>query len=437
MELNQAFTFKKNASDRIAAMRKRPKTGVFLGVLLLVGLLVIVYHFPAVRQRLDWRLDFAMAYARGVFDPIDAPPTPANAPQITSVFLPTSSPTATASLQQTSTPTVIASPTPTPTATPLPVSISLPAPKWERQDINNCGPASLAMYLRFYGWEGDQHDIASLLKPYREDRNVNVEELDYFVRTRVGWLNVQYRVGGDLALLKQFLAAGIPVMIEESFYFEEPFWPNDDLWAAHYFLLTGYDEQAQKFIGQDSFYGANREIEYASLDEYWKSFNRVYILIYLPHQEATVKSILGAHWDMAYNRQHALEVAQQEVQENPQDAFAWFNLGTNLVFFERYIEATDAYDRARAIGLPQRMFRYQFGPFIAYFHAGLMDEVLALTEYALKITPTSEEAMLWRGWAFYRKGNLAEALSYFHQALEMNPNYIDAQYALDFVESQG
>lgn len=418
-------------------MRKRPKIGKFLlAILIVTGLMVLIVRLPQVSQRLDWRLDFALAYARGVLDPIEAPPTPLSAPQITSFAFVAPTPTATRLPQHTPTPLASALPTSTPTSTPLPSSFSLPAPKWEKQDINNCGPASLAMYLRFYGWEGDQHDIASLLKPNREDRNVNVEELDYYVRTHAGWLNVQYRVGGDLALLKQFLAAGIPVMIEESFYFEEPFWPNDDLWAAHYFLLTGYDDPSQKFIGQDSFYGANREINYASLDEYWKSFNRVYILIYLPQQEATVQSILGPHWDKTYNRQLALEVAQEEIQANPQDAFAWFNLGTNLVFFERYIEATEAYDRARAIGLPQRMFRYQFGPFIAYFHAGLMDEVLALTEYALKITPTSEEALLWRGWAFYRKGDVAQALAYFTQALEMNPNYFDAQYALDFVKPQ-
>jgi hypothetical protein len=35
----------------------------------------------------------------------------------------------------------------------------------------------------------------------------------------------------------------------------------------------------------------------------------------------------------------------------------------------RYEEAALAYDKAREIGLPLRMFRYQFGPFLAYFHS--------------------------------------------------------------------
>jgi tetratricopeptide (TPR) repeat protein len=323
--------------------------------------------------------------------------------------------------------------TPLPSPTPLPQKIALEPPRWEYQDINNCGPAALAMYLRYYGWDGDQHSIADALKSQREDRNVNVEELAYFVRTNAGWLNFEYRVGGDLDLIKQFLAAGIPVMIEESFYFEGPYWPNDDLWAAHYQLLTGYDETTQTFTGQDSYHGADQEIPYESVDEYWQAFNRVYIMIYLPRQEQTVKAILGPQWNPDYNRQQALEAAQVETESDPEDAFAWFNLGSNLTYFERYIEATDAYDRARDLGLPQRMLRYQFSPFIAYFHSGQIDDLLALTEYALKITPNAEEALLWHGWAMYRQGKNNDALANFRQALIENSNYLDAQYAIDFL----
>lgn len=412
-------------------MRKAQRQHRALWLLGLVALVLLVYRLPGVHSRLAWRLDFALAYLRGLINPVEQVPTPLPKAETFTVRLtptvPVASPTTAAS------PTPLATPTAVPSPTPLPVSVSLPAPQWEKQDINNCGPAALAMHLRFFGWEGDQETIAQIIKPYREDRNVNVEELAYYVRNYAGWLHIQYRVGGDLNLLKRILAAGLPVMIEETFYFEEPFWINDDLWAAHYQLLTGYDESQQVFIAQDSFHGPNQSVPYSQVDSYWQAFNRVYILIYLPHQETTVKEILGDHWDVDYNRQHALAVALAETQREPENAFAWFNLGTNLVYFERYIEATDAYDRARQIGLPQRMLRYQFGPFMAYFHTGQIEELIALTEYALKITPNSEEALLWHGWAMYRKGNIAQALKDFQQALTENPNYVDAQYALDFV----
>ncbi len=291
------------------------------------------------------------------------------------------------------------------------------------------------MYLRFYGWQGDQFDIAAVLKPERDDRNVNVDELTYYVHNYAGWLRAIYRVGGDLETLKKLLAAGIPVVIEESFYFDEPFWPNDDLWAAHYNLITGYDDSTQTFTGQDSFRGADQQIPYQTLQEYWQSFNHVYLIVYPPALEEVILAILGPDWQADANRQRALERAQAETVSNPTNAFAWFNLGSNLVYFERYAEAADAFDRARELGLPQRMLRYQFSPFFAYFHTGRVDDLLALSEYALKVTPNAEEALLWHGWALYRKGDTAGALADFQNALQQNPGYQDARYALDFVRA--
>lgn len=115
------------------------------------------------------------------------------------------------------------------------------------------------------------------------------------------------------------------------------------------------------------------------------------------------------------------------------NAFAWFNAGSNLVYFQRYAEAAQAYDQARAIGLPQRMLPYQFGPFFAYFHSFRTDNLMALVAHALKVTRNSEEALLWRGWGLYRQGDAQGAIADFRAALEANPNYTDAQYALEFV----
>jgi tetratricopeptide (TPR) repeat protein len=414
-------------------MRKKPIAKILLilaGLVLLVG---VAYQLPPIHRRLSWRVDFALTYMRGVLNPAGEMPTPLPQPQVgvtrqALAAAPTHTPISPTPL--TPEPTA----TPSPTATPIPSSASLPAPAWEKQDANNCGPATLAMYLNYWGWEGDQFTISEQLKPKSEDRNVNVEELSSYVINQAGWLNLQYRVGGDLELLKEFLAAGLPVMIEESFYFDEVYWPNDDRWAAHYNLLTGYDDAAQVFTSQDSFRGADQKVPYTTLDEYWQSFNRVYILVYPPDRNETVKSILGEHWDPDANRQHALEAAQAETEADPQDAFAWFNVGSNLVYFERYDEAARAYDRAREIGLPQRMLRYQFGPFFAYFHSRRMDDLMALLDYALQRTPNSEEAKLWRGWALYRSGDTPGAVAEFQSALEENWNYQDAKYALNFVQ---
>jgi tetratricopeptide (TPR) repeat protein len=409
-----------------------------LGLVLLGGL---VYQIPAVKMRLGWRIDAAEAYLRGVIHPAGAVPTPKSVfvpPTLEAEPSPTPQPSPTASPLPAGTDIPTATPTllPTPTPTAIHESAQLPAPDWVRQDWNNCGPAALTMYLRFWGWEGDQYEISDLLKPARNDRNVNVEELDYYVRNYAGWLETIYRVGGDVEMIKQLVAAGIPVIVEVSFYFEAPYWPDDDLWAAHYLLVTGYDDATQTFTVQDTFKGPNRTISYETLEDYWQPFNYLFMLVYPPDREETVRAILGENWDEETNRENALAIAQEEIDADPEDGYAWFNLGTNLLYFERYEEAAQAYDRARQIGWPQRMLRYQFGPFFAYFHTGRNEDLLTLTEYALRVTPKSEEAHLWRGWGLYRQGDVNGAVAEFRKALEINPNYWDAQYALDFVLGQ-
>ena len=186
---------------------------------------------------------------------------------------------------------------------------------------------------------------------------------------------------------------------------------------------------------QDSERGPNQKIPYTTLQRDWQAFNYVYVLLYPPDKQAAVESILGDNMDPDTNRQNALKLAQAETLADPNDAFAWFNLGTNYVYFDLYQQAVDAFDRARAIGLPTRFLRYQFGPYMAYFHELRTEDLLALTEQALDITPNSEEAHLWRGWALYRQGKTDEARYEFSQALEAHPGYADAEYALNYMNT--
>ncbi|PKO12044.1 MAG: hypothetical protein CVU39_26240 [Chloroflexi bacterium HGW-Chloroflexi-10] len=403
------------------------------GIMFLTSALLVL---PGIQNRLSWRWELANAYLRGVINPVSAVPTalPTSLSTAVAAALPTTQPSSTVVV--TPTPVITEEvPTPEPTASPtqIPQRVLLPEPKYELQDINNCGPAALAMYLRFYGWEGDQFAISDVIKPIPQDRNVNVDELDYYVRNFAGWLQTLFRVGGTPDLLKALIAEGIPVMIEETFHFDENNWPNDDRWAGHYLLITGFDDELQAFVGQDSFHGANQWVDYKTLDKQWQAFNRVYTIIYLPDQEETVKRILGENWDADKNREQALETSRLETEEDPENVFAWFNLGSNLVYFEEYAQAVRAFDTARELGWPQRMLRYQFSPFLAYFHALRNEELATLVEYALDRTPNSEEALLWKGWGLYRAGRKQEAIAAFQAALAAHPDYLDATYALNYV----
>ena len=61
---------------------------------------------------------------------------------------------------------------------------------------------------------------------------------------------------------------------------------GDDLWDAHYLLITGYDDNAQVFTAQDPLLGPDQKIPYDKLMADWKPFNYLYMVIYLPQDEA-------------------------------------------------------------------------------------------------------------------------------------------------------
>ncbi|MBN1400086.1 MAG: tetratricopeptide repeat protein, partial [Anaerolineae bacterium] len=114
----------------------------------------------------------------------------------------------------------------------------------------------------------------------------------------------------------------------------------------------------------------------------------------------------------------------------PENGFAWFTLGTNLLHNGRPEEAAAAYDRARLIGLPYRMMWYQFGAFQAYYQVGRYDEVIALADATIRVTSDVEELHYWRALALEAKGDVAGARDALRMALDKKANYAAARVAL-------
>jgi tetratricopeptide (TPR) repeat protein len=319
----------------------------------------------------------------------------------------------------------------------LPAAVVLPAPAFnprrDYQDWNNCGPATLALGLRYWGWQGDQFTISEVIRPKRQDKNVNIEELAGYVNGSTQNLQAELRVGGDSVLLQKLIAGGYPVVIEESFKLEKPAWPGDDLWAGHYLLLTAYDAQTHYFTAQDSYFGTDRQVSYADLSKDWQSFNHVYLVIFPKSDLQKMQGLLGEDWPVDANLKRTTSALQSQLQADPWNAFTWFNLGTTLTAQQDYSSAAEAFDKARALSLPSRMLRYQFGPFVAAYQTGDEKDLTMLADYALQITPDSEEALLWKGWAYDLAGDHLNAIALFNQALEANPGYLEAIKALAIV----
>lgn len=335
----------------------------------------------------------------------------------------------TATPPPTSPPTLAPSPTPAHRSAAPYVELTGLTHMW--QTWNNCGPATLAMGLSYFDVHLDQAVVEAVVRPNPEDKHTGAAELAAFARSQ--GLEALVRVNGDAERLRLLLSNGLPVLVET--------WIEEDREGGlgHYRLLTGYDDGAEEWIVYDSYIstGIDRSQPYQgirlSYDEMargWRVFNHLYLVIYPPEREPVVRSIVGADYDDAAMWQRSLISAGEAVQQRPEDAFAWFNLGTNLVATEHYERAAAAYDQARVIGLPWRMLWYQFGPFEAYYQAGRYEELIALARATIATTDHVEEVHYWLGMGLWATGDPEGARLSFRRALERKPDYVEAAEAL-------
>jgi len=290
----------------------------------------------------------------------------------------------------------------------------------EYQGWNNCGPSTLAMQLSFFGRSETQNETAPFLKPDENDKNVSPNELLAYAHS-IGY-NGQVVVGGDLELLRTFVANEFPVIVESWFI------PDPDDEMGHYLLFTGYDDETLTFF--DSYHGPDQKEDAHEFDYLWKVFNRTAIVVWPPEKEELAQSILGELANTTVMHERALAAAHSEVKANPQDKYAWFNLGTNLTALGDIDNAVKAFDTARSLELPWRMLWYQFGPYQAYYENGQYDEVIALTTTTLESSYNLEESYYWRGKAKAALGQNEEARSDFEEAAGYNTNFAPAQEAL-------
>jgi tetratricopeptide (TPR) repeat protein len=419
----------------------RAKRNLLFLFAFLIGI-PIVYNLPPVRERLGWRVAELMAQLKYAISP---PEQIVFVPEESSLLvtptprLSTTAPSSNATTRVPSSETSVSTPSPTATLMPLPPNTQLEGFRHEFQTWNNCGPATLAMALSFWGWEGDQRPIAEFTKPNSRDKNVMPYELTAYVGEETD-LEVRYRVGGEIELLKRFLASGFPVIIEKGFE-----GPGFEGWIGHYVLATGYDELSRQFTMQDSYYGPDQIMEYEDLESYWRAFNFTYLVIYPSDREEDAIAILGSHADEKYNDRYAAQKASNEIYRfmGRDQFFAWFNRGTNLVRLQDYAGAASAYDEAFAvypsipeIERPWRMMWYQTGPYWAYFYSGRYQDVINLSTTTLNAMsePILEESHYWRALAREALGDTKGAVKDLQSALKVHPSF---EPALTKIEQMG
>lgn len=428
-------------------MRSRILAFSLLSVVLVFLAAGIAYNLPPIHERLAWRVENLRTQIRYALKPpqqaVFVPQKQVDV-QVEAIVQATlqalrSTPAAPASpLNPSATqPATQAGPTSTPALSPTPSAIPTPIPQkvllkgavHEYQQFNNCGPATLAVALSYWGWAGDQTKTRTYLRPNPkvDDKNVNPFELVNYVETQTQFKALT-RVGGDLDLLKRLVAAGFPVIIEKGFQ------PAKEDWMGHYELVTGYDDARARLITQDVYIMPDFPLPYPEVtDHWWRDFNYSYVVVYPAEREASLMAVLGPQADPAANYRYAAQKAADETAAlTGRDLFfAWYNLGSSRVGLQDYAGAAEAYDKAFNLypsisekERPWRMLWYQVGPYPAYYNTGRYQDLIDLTNFAFAALdqPTLEESLYWRGLAREALGKLDEAISDLKQAYALNPN---------------
>lgn len=427
---------------------KRARIGLVVAVAAVVAAVALWWALPRIVAALPGRVRHYIpeALVERVTTPLPtalpAPDDPAPALELalaTSTAVPAATPTLVPTpparpetadpgdMQPTPVLSLTPSPAPTATADPLPPYVRIDGLPIIPQKFNNCGPTNLTIVLNHLGVDVDQFDVAGVVRPNYEDRNVSPGELVSYVNDHTP-LSAAAFAGGDIDLLRRLLAAGFPVIIEKGLIPDEA-----TGWMGHYLTVLGYDDSAGHFLLRDTYLGPWREDGLASYEEterYWAQFNGTFVVVFPPERKGELDGILGpvfadpvAMWSAAADR------ARDAIRLAPDDAFAWFNLGTSLTELARlgdsglFNGAAAAYDQARLLGLPPRMLWYQFGPYEAYLAAGRYSDVLALAEATLgnQGGRNVEETYLYQGRALAMGGDEAGARAAFERAAALNP----------------
>ena len=131
------------------------------------------------------------------------------------------------------------------------VSIQSPAPAFASEEgfylqvpfvqqvENYCGPAALAMVLRYWDQETDQYELAGHFQPF-PDRGLSGAQLKTLAETR-GF--APYSFSGDPDFVRTQLRAGRPVIVALA--------PARFSSFNHYVVLVGWDAERRQWIVHD------------------------------------------------------------------------------------------------------------------------------------------------------------------------------------------
>ena len=173
------------------------------------------------------------------------------------------------------------------------------------QTWNNCGPASLAEVLAYWGISRTQGQIQAVLRVDGPTRGMTPYGVPGYVRS-LG-MRALVGVGGTEALVKALISNGFPVIVSQQVSITNR--------IGHYRPIEAYDDGQGTFVASDPYLGAPYRITYADFARIWARSDRGFMVLYPPARQAVLSAVLAsAGWDGRRAYQHDLALAQARLR---------------------------------------------------------------------------------------------------------------------------
>lgn len=316
----------------------------------------------------------------------------------------------------------------TPTFTPLPTIEPIIVPRQKTlsggihvfQTFNNCGPASLSMALSYYDIRKDQGELGRVLRPFQnvqgdnDDKSVTVAELAAYAND-LG-LTVYHRPAGNIETLQKLTSLDLPVITRT--------WLNLSEDIGHYRVVKGFDKNEKVIIQDDSLQGANLTFSEDQFNALWQAFNYEFLVMVPEPKIFQVKQVLGERVDSKRAWELALELSQNQLQDDPDDFYAKFNQVVAYFELGLYGKAVDAFQQIEG-SLPPRMLWYQIEPILAYYKMGNFDKVMSMTERIIDNHNRAFSELYYIRGMIHRRGGQNEMA---RNAFELANQYNSSSY---------
>lgn len=282
---------------------------------------------------------------------------------------------------------------------------------WTGQTWNNCGPANLAIVMNFWGWDGDQFDIASVLRPDGNDPHVGIAELAGFAGNE-GFI-VRTIADGNLEILKKLIAEGFPLVV--------PTWHLDSSGRqmGHYRTVYGYDDTREILLVRDTLEGPGLLLSYDSFRFLWG---------------ISGSGILVVEPTSGYQREKPLhESLPPDITDEATDPSFSETQRQALELFAAGVAASDAGNHSQAVAsvimaagqeLPWRIWWYFPRILSSFIAEGRYEDVLEIADSVLMPFPYSEELFFWLAVAEDRLGNTGDSIDALGRSASLHPGWL-------------